>query len=103
MMEQELVTRIVANPKYQRLITTRSRFGWLLTAIMMIVYYGYIGIIAFDKSLLSQRLGDGVMTVGIPVGFGVIIFTILITAFYVRRANSEFDALTEEIIEESRK
>lgn len=102
-MEQELVTRIVANPKYQRLITTRSRFGWLLTAIMMIVYYGYIGIIAFDKSLLSQRLGDGVMTVGIPVGFGVIIFTILITAFYVRRANSEFDALTEEIIEESRK
>lgn len=103
MMEQELVTRIVANPKYQRLITTRSRFGWLLTAIMMIVYYGYIGIIAFDKSLLSQRLGDGVMTVGIPVGFGVIVFTILITAFYVRRANSEFDALTEEIIEESRK
>lgn len=102
-MEQELVTRIVANPKYQRLITTRSRFGWLLTAIMMIVYYGYIGIIAFDKSLLSQRLGDGVMTVGIPVGFGVIVFTILITAFYVRRANSEFDALTEEIIEESRK
>ena len=102
-MQQELVTKIVANPKYQRLISTRSRFGWLLTAIMLVVYYGYIGIIAFDKELFSQRLGDGVMTVGIPVGFGVIIFTILITGFYVRRANTEFDALTEEIIEESRK
>ena len=102
-MQQELVTKIVANPKYQRLISTRSRFGWLLTAIMLVVYYGYIGIIAFDKELFSQRLGDGVMTVGIPVGFGVIIFTILITGFYVRRANTEFDALTDEIIEESRK
>lgn len=102
-MQQDLVTKIVANPKYQRLTKTRSRFGWLLTAIMMIVYYGYIGIIAFDKELFSQRLGDGVMTVGIPVGFGVIVFTILITGFYVRRANTEFDALTEEIIEESRK
>ena len=102
-MQQELVTKIVANPKYQRLISTRSRFGWLLTAIMLVVYYGYIGIIAFDKELFSQRLGDGVTTVGIPVGFGVIIFTILITGFYVRRANTEFDALTEEIIEESRK
>ena len=102
-MQQELVTKIVANPKYQRLISTRSRFGWLLTAIMLVVYYGYIGIIAFDKELFSQRLGDGVMTVGIPVGFGVIIFTILITGFYVRRANTEFDALTEELIEESRK
>ncbi len=102
-MQQDLVTKIVANPKYQRLIKTRSRFGWLLTAIMMIVYYGYIGIIAFDKEVFSQRLGDGVMTVGIPVGFGVIVFTILITGFYVRRANTEFDTLTEEIIEESRK
>ena len=36
------------------------------------------------------------MTVGIPVGLGVIFFTILITGFYVRRANSEFDQLTRE-------
>jgi len=43
------------------------------------------------------------MTVGIPVGFGVIVFTILITGFYVRRANSEFDQLTREIVEEAGK
>jgi len=43
------------------------------------------------------------MTLGIPVGFGVIVFTIIITGIYVRRANTEFDALTEEIIEESGK
>jgi len=102
-MENDLATRIAANPKYQQLVRTRSSFGWILTAIMMVVYYGYIAIIAFDKELLSARLGEGVTTVGIPVGLGVIFFTILITGFYVRRANSEFDRLTREIVQESGK
>jgi uncharacterized membrane protein (DUF485 family) len=37
------------------------------------------------------------MTMGIPIGFGVIVFTIVITAFYVQRANSQYDDLTEAI------
>ena len=37
------------------------------------------------------------MTLGIPIGFGVIVFTVLITAFYVNRANGEFDELSEAI------
>ncbi|NMG00465.1 DUF485 domain-containing protein [Aromatoleum toluolicum] len=102
-MQNDMVTRIVANPKYQKLVSTRSSFGWILTAIMMIVYYGYIAVIAFNKGLFAQRLGDGVMTVGIPVGLGVIVFTIIITGIYVRRANSEFDALTQDIVKESSK
>ena len=102
-MENDLATKIAANPKYQKLVRTRSSFGWILTAIMMVVYYGYIAIIAFNKDVLAARLGEGVMTVGIPVGFGVIVFTILITGFYVRRANSEFDQLTREIVEEAGK
>ncbi|NMG73231.1 DUF485 domain-containing protein [Aromatoleum diolicum] len=100
-MQNDMVTRVVANPKYQRLVSTRSSFGWILTAIMMLVYYGFIAVIAFNKELFAQRLGDGVMTVGIPVGLGVIVFTILITGIYVRRANSEFDTLTQEIIKET--
>lgn len=102
-MENDMATKIAANPKYQRLVRTRSSFGWILTAIMMLVYYGYIALIAFNKEVLAARLGEGVMTVGIPVGFGVIVFTILITGFYVRRANSEFDQLTREIVEEAGK
>lgn len=102
-MENDMAARIAANPKYQQLVSVRSRFGWILTAIMMVVYYGYIAIIAFDKELLSARLGEGVTTVGIPIGLGVIFFTILITGFYVRRANSEFDRLTHEIVQESSK
>lgn len=102
-MENDMAAKIAANPKYQKLVGTRSSFGWILTAIMMVVYYGYIAIIAFNKEVLAARLGEGVMTVGIPVGLGVIFFTVLITGFYVRRANSEFDQLTREIVEEAGK
>ena len=96
-MDTSLVARIAANPSYQRLKSTRSRYGWWLTLAMLVVYYGFILLIAFRKDLLAARIGDGVMTWGIPIGSGVIVFTILITALYVRRANSEFDALSEQL------
>ena len=41
------------------------------------------------------------MSLGIPVGFGLIVLTILLTAIYVVRANGEFDRLTREIKEEA--
>ncbi len=95
------VARIKANPKYQELKRKRSGFGWWLTLLMMVVYYGYIALIAFNKGFLAQPLGAGVTTLGIPIGFGVIIFTIVITGLYVRRANSEFDALTAQLLKET--
>ncbi|WP_428422090.1 DUF485 domain-containing protein [Methylibium sp.] len=96
-MEEDLVKRISTHPKYLELRAKRTSFGWWLTLAMMVVYYGFILLVAFNKPFLSQRLGDGVMTIGIPIGFGVIVFTIAITAFYVQRANSQFDELSEAI------
>jgi len=97
-MDEDMVKRIASDPAYQQLRRTRSAFGWWLTLAMMVVYYGFILLVAFDKQLLAQRLGDGVMTLGIPVGFGVIVFTIVVTAIYVKRANGEFDELTERVL-----
>lgn len=96
-MDASLASRIAADPDYQALKSRRSRFGWVLTLAMLIVYYGFILLIAFRKDILAVRIGSGVMTWGIPIGFGVIVFTVLITAIYVRRANGEFDALSETI------
>ena len=96
-MEDDLVQRIASNPKYKELKAKRSSFGWWLTLAMMVVYYGFIMLVAFNKPFLAQRLGDGVMTIGIPIGFGVILFTIIITAIYVKRANGEFDDLNDAV------
>lgn len=96
-MQDDLIQRVISHPKYKELKAKRSGFGWMLTWAMMIVYYGFILLVAFDKQFLATKLGTGVMTIGIPIGFGVIVFTVLITAIYVRRANSEYDDLTAEI------
>jgi uncharacterized membrane protein (DUF485 family) len=99
-MEEDLVQRIKANPKYQKLVSMRSTFGWTLAAMMLVVFYGYILLIAFDKELLAQKIGSGVMTWGIPIGLFVIVFTVVITGIYVQRANQVFDNLTAEIRKE---
>ena len=102
-MSDPIAEKINNNPKYQELKAKRNRFGWTLTIIMLIVYYGYIALIAFNKAFLAQPIGSGATTLGIPLGMGVIIFTIIITVIYVRRANTEYDALTEEILKDASK
>lgn len=99
-MAQDIYARIRANPKYEQLRQTRNTYGWVMTALMLVVYYGYIALIAFDKAFLATPLGAGVTTIGIPIGVGVILFTVVITGIYVRRANTEFDAMKEALIEE---
>jgi uncharacterized membrane protein (DUF485 family) len=99
-MDAKLLARIQANPKYQALKSRRSKFGWSLTVVMLIAYFGYIGLIAFDKAFLGRPIGAGVTSLGIPVGIGLIVLTVILTGVYVLRANSEFDRLTREVIEE---
>ena len=99
-MKDDVIEKIKANPKYQQLVRTRSAYGWLMTILMLLVYYGYILLVAFKKEFLAQPIGDGVTSIGIPIGVGVILFTVIITGIYVRRANDEFDKVTAEIIKE---
>ena len=97
-MKNDLTTLIASHPAYVDLKRKRTRFGWWLALAGMVAYYGFILLVAFDKPLLAQKLGSGVTTVGMPLGVAVIVFTIAITWLYVRRANDEFDALTDQIV-----
>jgi uncharacterized membrane protein (DUF485 family) len=96
-VEQDLVQRVKADPNYQRLVAARSRIGWILTWSVMVVYYGFTLLNAFAKGFMASKIGDGVMSWGVPLGLFVIVFTIIVTGIYVRRANNEFDALTDAI------
>ena len=96
-MDVKLADKIRSNAAYRELVRKRSRLGWTLTALVLVVYYGYVLLIAFNKEMLAAKIGAGVTTWGMPIGLFVIVFTVVITGFYVRRANSEFDALTEQI------
>ena len=88
---------VLADPRYQRLIRRRGRFTWALSIVMLIAYFGYIALIAFDKAALARPIGGGVTSLGIPVGVGLILLAILLTGLYVRRANREFDPLVKAL------
>ena len=86
-MTDPVVDKIQRHPKYQELRSRRNRLGLFLTLLMLVVYYGYIALIAFDKSFLAQPIGAGVTSLGIPIAMGVIVFSVIVTGLYVRRAN----------------
>lgn len=99
-MSDPIVDKIQSHPKYKELRAKRNPLGVTLTILMLIVYYGYVGLIAFDKELLARPIGEGVTTLGIPLGIGVILFTIAITVYYVYMANNKFDAMTEDLLKD---
>lgn len=97
-MNNDIIDKIKADPDYQDLISKRSRFAWTLTVLMLVVYFTFILTIAFNPSALGTALSsDSVTTVGIPIGMAVIIFAFALTGVYTKRANSEFDDLTQKI------
>jgi len=98
----DLVERVKRDPRFDELVTKRSRFAWVLSAAILCIYFGFILIIAFVPKLLAVPIGGGVTTVGIPVGLLVIVAAFVLTGIYVRRANTEFDYLTRQILERAK-
>jgi uncharacterized membrane protein (DUF485 family) len=92
-------SQIRREPLFQELVDRRTRFAWVLSAAMLVIYFGFIAIIAFAPKLLATPIGTGVTTVGIPVGVFVIVSAFALTGIYIKRANSVFDPLTRKIIE----
>ncbi|KAA5596266.1 DUF485 domain-containing protein [Blastochloris sulfoviridis] len=101
-METQIVGRITSNPTFKELVSRRTRFAWTMTVLMLVIYFGFILLVAFGKGFLAMRIGVGVTTIGIPIGISVIVLAFILTGIYVRRANSEFDALTRKIVQEAK-
>ncbi|NKD55306.1 MULTISPECIES: DUF485 domain-containing protein [unclassified Haematospirillum] len=102
-MSSTVYEKVRSNPKFHDLCTRRTRFAWILSVIMLAIYFGFIAVIAFSPSLFGIPISDkGITTIGIPIGIGVIVSAFVLTGIYVARANSEYDDLTRQIVEESR-
>ena len=102
-MAQETWDRIASNPKFLAFVKKRNNYSIMMTILGAIAYYGFILLVAYNKEFLATKIGTGVTSIGIPIGVGVIVFTIIITWIYVSRANTEFDAESEAIVKEATK
>ncbi len=96
-MTPEVASKIEKDLKFRRLINRRRRLSLSLTLIMLAVYYAFILLIAFSPEILGTPLGGSIISLGIPVGIGIIIIAFALMGIYVHRANTEFDALVEDI------
>ena len=97
-MKADVLEKLKSNPRLWELIEKREKFSWTMAIILLVVYYTFILIIAFNPSLLGKPISEGmVTTVGIPAGIGVIVFAFILTGIYVSKANKEFDTITKEL------
>jgi uncharacterized membrane protein (DUF485 family) len=92
--------RVLRNPNFQELVRQRAGFAWTLSIIMLIIYFGFILLVAFAKPLLATKIGEGVTSLGILLGLAVIVSAFVLTGIYVQRANSRFDELTRNLTKE---
>ncbi len=96
-MNDELVERIESNPKYQELVSKRTSLGVKLGVFVLVLFYSYILTIAFNKQLLATKIGDSMTTIGFPIALAILVISFLTTLIYVKKANTEFEELTNEI------
>jgi uncharacterized membrane protein (DUF485 family) len=82
---------LLESTEFRRLVAIRWRVSMVLTALLFVLYYGYIILIAADRELLSQRIGGAATTLGIPLGAAVIVGAWILTAAYVVWANRRYD------------
>jgi uncharacterized membrane protein (DUF485 family) len=101
-MSSAMYEHMRTNPKFQELVTRRGRFAWTLAIIVLTMFYGYVLTIAFNPTALGRPVAEGSMlTIGVAVELFMFIFFWVLTAFYVRRANNEFDAMTQDLIRDA--
>ncbi len=100
-MNDVLIARIEKSARFKELVRKRQSFATLLSIIMLVLYVGFILLIAFAPAWLGTPLHEGTnVTRGIPIGVGLIVISFLLTGVYVWRANGEFDRLTRELLKE---
>lgn len=74
----------------------RWKLAFVLTVVMCLLYFGFIGLIAFDKELMGTLLGEG-LSLGILLGALVIVGAWILTYVYVRWANQTYDTVLNHI------
>lgn len=99
-MDAQRLETLQQHPDFIRLASSRARLGWTLTVVMLAIYFGFILLLAFAPAALGTPFGGGVMTLGIPVGVGIIVAAVVLTAVYVRKANIELDPINERLRKE---
>ena len=98
-MSKKMSTQEILDDKdFQSLSSQKLSISIILTILELVLYFGFIALIAFNKPFLSQKL-SGAITIGIPIAVGTIILSWIFTGIYIRWANNTYDVLVKKVKE----
>lgn len=87
---------ILNDPNFKRLKKQKWTISFIFGTILIVFYYGFILLMAYNKSFFGNMITEGI-TVGIPLGIFLILGTITVTTFYVIWANKTYDDLVDKV------
>ena len=94
-MNPDAKSRLLSSPAFHALVARQWRVSLVLTALLFVLYYGYILLIAVNKPALTARVGE--VPIGIPLGAAVIVGSWVLTAIYIVWANRSHDPEVERL------
>jgi len=98
-MSKKMSTQEILDDKdFQSLSSQKFSISVILTTLELVLYFGFIALIAFNKPFLSQKL-SGAITVGIPIAVATIVLSWIFTGIYIRWANTKYDVLVKKVKE----
>lgn len=89
---------LLNDPAFKKLKKEKWIVSILLGLVVMVLYYGFILMMAYNKPFFANKIGENI-AVGIPLGVFVLAGTIAVTAVYVLWANSSYDRLVNNVRE----
>ena len=100
MSAKKSTQEIMDDPDFKELVVTKGWVSWVLTVLELVLYFGFVALIAYNREFLSQKLTAGkATTIGIPIAVGVILLSWVFTGIYIWWANSKYDARVKKIRE----
>ena len=88
--------------RVKELIKKQDFLSNFFTFLVLLIYFSFIIIIAFNPIFFSQTYNDMVITYGIICGFSIIIFSIILTFIYVLVSNKMLDDLRNQILNDEK-
>jgi len=90
--------QILDDPEFKKLVRQKNAVSTVLTIVELVLYFGFIALIAYNKPFLAQKMSEGsAITIGIPIAVGVIFLSWILTGIYVFWANNKYDAMVQSV------
>jgi len=99
-MPSPSVAQILDDPEFLKLMRLKNAVTVVLTLTELLLYFGFIALIAYDKPFLATKISPGSpITIGIPIAVGVIFLSWVLTGIYVFWANNTYDPMVKRVKE----